>query len=86
MDAEQLTALNQQVVELIRKKLLPEGVEDLANAALPIMKAIGQRDAKHSGENKLHQVYSAMIKNFPHEPHWKIGLAIEWAYSQHFIK
>lgn len=80
---QQVETLNKLVEELSQKNLLPDGVEDLAIAARPLIESVQARDPANSGENKRHQVYARMLKQYPGAPHWKIGLAIEWAVA-HF--
>ena len=51
----------------------------IIDAAIAEALSVQARDPLHSGENKRHQVLAKMMKQFPSEEKWKIGLAIEWA-------
>lgn len=79
-------ALEATIEELRSRKLIPEEIETLAVAAKPLMEDIERRDPSHSGENKRHRVFAQLQKDLPEVPHWKLALAIEWAYKVWFVK
>ena len=47
--------------------------------ALEATRHVNEHNREASGENKRHQVYARLLKDFPHRSHRKIALAIEAA-------
>ena len=78
---EKARALEATIQELGERRLMPDAIHELSEIAIVEMKKVEERDGHNSGENKRHQVYARLIKEWSTMPHWKIGLAIEWAYK-----